>query len=54
MSKPKAQEHGKSQYHYGTAKISTQPKKPANGNGPSMGRRVMPGDCRGDKCGKSC
>lgn len=43
MSKPKAQEHGKSQYHYGTGKITTQGKKP-EGKGPSMGRKVMPGD----------
>ena len=54
MSKPKAQEHGKSQYHYGTAKISTQAKKPASGNGPSMGRRVMPGDAHASMKSKGC
>jgi hypothetical protein len=37
-------ERGGSQYDYKTGKCSTCGKKPEGDKGPSMGRRVMPGD----------
>ncbi|MEI7879839.1 MAG: hypothetical protein WCI95_03080 [bacterium] len=43
MSKAKQMEHGGSSYNYSTGKVGTQGKKPES-KGPSMGRKVMPGD----------
>ena len=40
----KQMERGGSQYDYKTGKCSTCGKKPVSDKGPSMGRRVMPGD----------
>lgn len=44
MAKNKAMERGGSQYDYKTGKCSTCGKKPEGDKGPSMGRKVMPGD----------
>lgn len=51
MSKAKQVERGGSQYNYSTGKVSTSGKKP-EGCGPSMGRKVMPGDAHAAMRGK--
>lgn len=44
MSKAKQMERGGSSYDYKTGKVGACGKKPEGDKGPSMGRRVMPGD----------